>query len=85
MSHAAPETANSYNPMNYTPAQLAKALVTLLTSIVAMLGLIAVSFADGPLAAVGGWATAASLVVAPIAVFVTKAAPIIGRFGYLFR
>lgn len=84
MTHSAPTVSGSYNPLKYTPAQLAKALMVLLTSTVAMLGLIASTFTEGPLENIGLWATAASLFIAPIAAFVTKAAPIVSRFGNPF-
>ena len=63
------------NPMKYSPAQIAKAIAAALTSIAALLTLAAAEFAEGPLSAVGGWATAALLVLMPIIVFAKKAAP----------
>lgn len=79
-----PVAKGSYNPLKYTPAQLAKALVVLLTSVVTILGLIATSFDSGPLQSVGTWAIGAGAVLAPIAAFVTKAAPVMAMLGNPF-
>ncbi|MEV0247977.1 hypothetical protein AB0H76_15395 [Nocardia sp. NPDC050712] len=66
---------NSKNPFQYRPSQIAKALIALLTSIVALLGLAATTFADGTFATVGGWAAAAAIFLTPILVFLQKATP----------
>lgn len=65
----------SANPLKYRPAQIAKTLVAVLTSVVALLGLAAAEFADGPLATVGGWAAAAAVFLTPILVFLKRAQP----------
>lgn len=65
----------SMNPLDYKPAQIAKALVSALTGSIGLLGLAALAFTDGPLAAVGGWATAAALFLTPVLVFLQKAQP----------
>lgn len=67
----------SLNPLSYHPAQIAKALVALLTSLIGLLGVAASVFADGGLATAGQWATAAALFLAPILVFLQKAQPLI--------
>lgn len=63
------------NPLKYRPAQIAKAIVATLTGLVGLLGLAAATFADGPLATIGGWATAAALFLTPILVFLKKVEP----------
>lgn len=67
----------------FTLPQIAKAVVAALTSAVALLGLAAVVFTEGPLSVVGGWAAAASLVLAPVLVFLKRAEPIVGGLGYV--
>lgn len=67
----------SLNPLDYHPAQIAKALVALLTSVLGFLGLAASVFADGGLVTAGHWATAAALFLAPILVFMQKAQSVI--------
>lgn len=66
---------NPLNPFRYKPSQIAKAIVALLASLIAMLGLAASAFADGPMATAGGWAAAAAIFLTPILVFLQKAAP----------
>lgn len=66
---------DSLNPFDYTPAQIAKALVAGLTALVGLLGLIVATFTDGPLDAVGHWAAAAALFLTPILVFLKRAQP----------
>ncbi len=65
----------SMNPFDYKPSQIAKAIVAALTAAVGLCGWAASNLTEGPLATVGGWATAASLVLIPILVFAKKAAP----------
>lgn len=65
----------SMNPLKYTPGQIAKSLIASLTGVIGLLGLAAATFGDGPLAAVGGWATATALFLTPILVFLKKAEP----------
>ncbi len=71
----------SLNPLDYKPAQIAKSLISTLTGIVGLLGLAALAFTDGPLSAVGGWATAAALFLTPILVFLQKAQPWMDMLG----
>lgn len=68
----------SLNPLDYHPAEIAKALVALLTSVLGFLGLAASVFADGGLVTAGHWATAAALFLAPILVFLKRAQLLIG-------
>ena len=70
----------SWNPFVYKPAQLAKAIAALLTSIVAFLGVLAASLSDGGLATAGEWVAGAAVALTPIAVFATKMAPLLGMF-----
>lgn len=70
----------SLNPLSYHPAQIAKALVALLTSLIGLLGVAASVFADGGLATAGQWATAAALFLAPVLVFLQKAQPLFDMF-----
>lgn len=63
----------SKNPFDYKPAQVAKALVALLTSTIGLLGVAASVAATGDLEAVGHWATAAALALTPILVFLKRA------------
>jgi hypothetical protein len=63
--------------MKYTPRQLAKMIVAALTAAVALIGLVAVVFATGPLHAIGAWAATMALVLNPILVYVTRAQTII--------
>jgi len=65
----------SKNPFDYRPAQIAKALVALLTSIVGLLGVAASVAATGDLQVVGHWATATALCLTPIVVFLKRAQP----------
>lgn len=65
----------SLNPLNYKPSQIAKAIVAALGAVVGLLGWAAATFTDGSLAAVGQWATAASLIAIPILVFFKKVEP----------
>ena len=74
---------STLNPLKYKPSQIAKALVAGLGSIVGLLGLAASTFAEGTLATVGQWATAASLFLIPILVFLKKAEPWIGMLDGL--
>ena len=76
--HAA--TPVSKNPFDYKPAEIAKALVALGVTVVALLGLAATVFVDGPLAVVGASASAAALFANPILVFLKQAVVILG-FG----
>ncbi|MBF6301159.1 hypothetical protein IU459_26975 [Nocardia amamiensis] len=69
---------NTLNPLKYKPSQIAKAIVAGLGAVVGLLGVAASTFTDGPLTALGQWATAASLLLIPILVFVKKAEPWIG-------
>lgn len=71
----------SWNPLDYKPAQLAKSIAALLTSVVAFLGLLAASLADGGLATAGTWVGSVALFLTPIAVFAVKMAPLLGAFG----
>ena len=74
---------NTLNPLQYKPSQIAKALIAGLGSIVGLLGLAASTFAEGALATVGQWATAAALFLIPILVFLKKAEPWIGMLDGL--
>lgn len=76
---------NTLNPLKYKPSQVAKALIAGLGSIIGLLGLAASTFADGALATVGQWATAAALFLIPILVFLKKAEPWIGMLDSLRR
>ncbi|MGY2036627.1 hypothetical protein ACW9HF_15200 [Nocardia gipuzkoensis] len=69
---------STWNPLRYKPAQIAKALVAVLTGIIGLLGLAASTFSDGALATVGTWATASALFLTPILVFLKKVEPWIG-------
>jgi hypothetical protein len=69
------------NPLDYSPAQIAKAIIAGLTATVGLLGMAAGTFTDGPLSAVGHWAAAVALFLVPILVFVQKAAPVIDLFN----
>lgn len=73
----------SANPLKYKPSQIAKAAVAALTSVVALLTLAAAEFAEGPLSVIGGWATAALLVLMPVVVFAKKAEPWMEMLGRL--
>ena len=72
------------NPMKYRPAQIAKALIAALTSVMALLGLAAATFGEGTLATVGTWATAAFVFLTPILVFLKRAEPWIGILDGIF-
>ena len=61
----------------YTPKQATAAAVAGLSCAGALAGLAVTTFTDGPLAAVGGWAAAALLVLTPLTHFVKAAAPLI--------
>ncbi|MFD3748318.1 hypothetical protein [Nocardia sp. NPDC058633] len=74
----------SMNPLTYRPTQVAKALVAVLTSVVALLGLAAATFGEGTLATVGTWAAAAAVFLTPILVFLKKAEPWIGMLDGIF-
>lgn len=76
---------STLNPLKYKPSQIAKALIAGLGSIVGLLGLAASTFADGTLATVGQWATAAALFLIPILVFLKKAEPWIAMLDQLRR
>lgn len=67
----------SLNPLDYHPAQIAKALVALLTSVISVLGVLAATLATGGLAQAGGWVAGAAAVLTPILVFLKKAEPVI--------
>lgn len=71
----------SKNPFDYKPAQIAKSLIAVLTSVVGLLGVVASAFATGDLATVGHWATAAALFLTPILVFLQKAQPWMDLLG----
>lgn len=66
---------SALNPLSYKPAQIAKALIAALTSVIALAGLAAATFSDGALATVGVWATAVAVFLTPFLVFLQKAAP----------
>ncbi|BAH52301.1 hypothetical protein [Rhodococcus opacus] len=70
-------TKLSLNPLNYSASQIAKFLVSVIGSLVIILGLAAVEFADGPLAQVGVWAAVAAAFLTPIGVFLKRATPVI--------
>jgi hypothetical protein len=68
------------NPLHYKPSQIAKALVALLTSSIAFLGLLAIVGSTsniGTLATVGAWAVGAAAFLTPVLVFIKKAEPVI--------
>lgn len=68
------------NPLDYHPAQIAKALVALLTSTITILGVVAAALADGGLGDAGLWvAGVAAFLVTPL-VFLKRAAPVIDLF-----
>ena len=71
------------NPFNYRAAQIAKALVALLTSTLGFLGLAAAVFTEGPLVVFGQWAIAAALFLTPILVFIKRAEPLFGMLDNL--
>ena len=61
------------NPFSYRAREVAKALVALLSSVIALLGLAAVLFADGPLSDIGTFAAAAAMALNPYLVFAKRA------------
>ncbi|MHA4848758.1 hypothetical protein L1080_004320 [Rhodococcus sp. MSC1_016] len=71
---------SKYNPLNYSASQIAKALVSLVTTAIILCGLAAGAFVDGPLAAVGLWAAAGAAALTPIAVFLKGATPVLERW-----
>ncbi|WP_280448480.1 hypothetical protein [Nocardia brasiliensis] len=68
----------SLNPLNYRPAQIAKALVALLTSLIALLGTLAAALSSGGLADAGLWVAGVAAFLTPIVVFLKKAEPLFG-------
>ncbi|WP_305780000.1 hypothetical protein [Nocardia nova] len=70
----------SLNPFAYHPAQVAKALVALLTSSIALLGTLAAALSSGGLADAGLWVAGIAAALTPIAVFLKRAQDVIGVF-----
>lgn len=70
----------SLNPFDYHPAQIAKALVALLTSVVTVLGLLAAALASGGLADAGLWVAGIAAAIAPIVVFLKRAQTLMDVF-----
>lgn len=70
----------SMNPLDYHPAQLAKAIAAALTSIVAVLGTIAAALASGGLADAGLWVAGVAAALTPIVVFLKRAQPLADLF-----
>lgn len=68
---------DSLNPLRYRPAQIAKALVALLTCVIGLCGVCTTLFTTGTLAALGESAAAAALFLTPILVFLQKAEPVL--------
>ncbi len=65
----------SLNPLAYHPAQIAKALIAFLTSMIALLGLLAATLATGGLATAGAWIGGAAAVLTGPLVFLQKVQP----------
>jgi hypothetical protein len=70
----------SLNPLDYRPAQIAKALVALLTSGVTILGVLAAALASGGLADAGVWVAGIAAALTGPLVFLKRAAPLIDMF-----
>lgn len=68
----------SLNPLDYRPAQIAKALVALLTSMIVLMGTLAAALTSGGLADAGLWVAGVAAFLTPIAVFLKKAEPLFG-------
>lgn len=71
----------SLNPLDYKPAQIAKSLIALLTSVIALAGVLAAALADGGLAAAGGWVAGVAVALTPILVFLQKVQPWMNLLG----
>jgi hypothetical protein len=69
--------AASLNPLDYHPAQIAKALVALSTSAIAILGLLASALATGGLAQAGAWVGGVAAALTPVLVFLKRGADVI--------
>lgn len=67
----------SLNPLAYHPAQIAKTIVALLTSTIAILGVLAGALATGGLAAAGAWVAGIAAALTPVLVFLKRAEPVI--------
>lgn len=67
----------SLNPLTYHPAQVAKALVALLTSVIGFLGLLASVLATGGLSSAGAWIAGVAVFLTPILVFLKKAEKVV--------
>ncbi|WP_405490497.1 hypothetical protein [Nocardia sp. NBC_00511] len=71
----------SLNPLDYRPAEIAKALVALLTSAISVLGLVAADLTTGGLSTAASWvAGIAAALTAPL-VFLKKAEVITDVLG----
>lgn len=70
----------SLNPLDYRPAQIAKALAALLTSVTALLGTLAAALSSGGLADAGLWVAGVAAALTPIVVFLQRAEPVIELF-----
>jgi hypothetical protein len=71
------------NPFKYKPSQIAKAIIAALSSVVALAGLAAAEFTEGPLSTFGGYAAAVAIFLTPILVFLQKAEPWAGMLDAL--
>lgn len=70
----------SLNPLDYHPAEIAKALVAFVTSVITVLGLLAATLSTGGLASAGAWVAGVAAVLAPILVFLKRAQLMAGLF-----
>lgn len=64
----------SINPFDYRPAEIAKSLVALLTSVIALGGVLAATLTTGGLADAGAWVAGIAVFLTPIVVFLKRAA-----------
>jgi hypothetical protein len=62
----------SLNPFAYKPAQVAKAIVALLTAVIALAGLIASALTTGGLSTAASWVGYVAIALGPILVFAQK-------------
>lgn len=63
----------SRNPFAYHPAQIAKALVALLTSVIGLLGIVSASLSTGGLATASSWVAGVAVALTAPLVFLKRA------------
>lgn len=69
--------AASLNPLAYKPSQIAKALVAVVTAVIAIATLIAADLTTGGLSTAATWVSGIAIALTPVLVFLKRAQSVI--------